>query len=292
MKIIMFHLHLQILSRGILNDLINQATDKLERDKTYDWTNRALRSEMNKLLQPEITNLFQAFSSVDQELESRGVDGKEPGVWDSYCQETLLQDAHDIGKIIEGIRVEADDTLQKKSDSIANQMPNLMKKYVAIQTQNRPEDVENLVITKGNDSIPSDVFGFVKNENKRVNEAIRKHQCENLIRAIHLRSRLGFSTLALKSTVHEARRGIFVDGFCPAGSLLAFFSGYVWPQEQLLKSSAVAHIFEEDPMHHLSMRYDDILIDSRKAPYTVLNGDNSNAFAIGHIANHPPNQPS
>ena len=87
--------------------------------------------------------------------------------------------------------------------------------------------------------------------------------------------------------MHEAGRGIFVDGFRPAGSLLAFFSGYVWPKEQLLKSSAVAHIFEEDPMHHLSMRYDDILIDSRKAPYTVLNGDNSNAFVIGHIANHP-----
>jgi hypothetical protein len=32
------------------------------------------------------------------------------------------------------------------------------------------------------------------------------------------------------------------------------------------------------------MRYDDILIDSRQSPYTVVD----NLFALGHIVNHPP----
>ena len=45
--------------------------------------------------------------------------------------------------------------------------------------------------------------------------------------------------------------------------------------------------FQQDPRHLLSMRYDDILIDSRKSPYTVLDDVNSNAFAVAHIVNHP-----
>ena len=284
------------LSRDALEGLISQVTDNLERNKIYEWSNRALRNEMNTLLQPEITNLFQAFSDVEQEMEASEVEGKDTGAWDSCCQDLLLQEARDIQKIVGDQTIKADDKLQKKSDSISNQLPFLIKKHRAIQTlalsqewENSPQHVFSAISNrKGNNSIPSDAFGFIENKNKSVNEAIRKHQRENLIRAIHLRSRLGYSTLALESTVEEAGRGIYVDGFCPAGSLLAFFPGYVWPKEQLLKSSVVAHIFKDDPLYHLSMRYDDILIDSRKAPYTVLNGENSNPFAIGHIANHPP----
>ena len=51
-----------------------------------------------------------------------------------------------------------------------------------------------------------DAFGYVENENSSVNEAIRKHQRENLIRAIHLRSRLGYSTLSLQSKMEGAGR--------------------------------------------------------------------------------------
>ena len=40
----------------------------------------------------------------------------------------------------------------------------------------------------------------------------------------------------------------------------------------------------QDPRHQLSMRYDDILIDSRNSPYTVV----TNCWALGHIVNHPP----
>lgn len=54
------------------------------------------------------------------------------------------------------------------------------------------------------------------------------------------------------------------------------------------KSSSLTPYFQKDPRYHLSFRYDDILIDCRKSPYTVLDDSNSNAFAVAHIANHPP----
>ena len=44
---------------------------------------------------------------------------------------------------------------------------------------------------------------------------------------------------------------------------------------------------ENDPRNQLSMRYDDILIDSRQSPYTVI----KNLWAVGHIVNHPPPPP-
>ena len=50
----------------------------------------------------------------------------------------------------------------------------------------------------------------------------------------------------------------------------------------------IASHFTEDDNHQLSVRYDDILIDSRKSPAVVLDTDKSNPWAIAHLANHPP----
>jgi len=36
------------------------------------------------------------------------------------------------------------------------------------------------------------------------------------------------------------------------------------------------------------LRYDGILIDSRRAPYAVLNGQHINPWALAHVVNHPP----
>jgi len=46
-----------------------------------------------------------------------------------------------------------------------------------------------------------------------------------------LRQKLGYSVLALSSTIPHSGKGIFVNGFAPAGSLLAFFPGQVWTKE-------------------------------------------------------------
>ncbi len=56
----------------------------------------------------------------------------------------------------------------------------------------------------------------------------------------------------------------------------------------MLNDNGALTIFDDDPKQQLSIRYDDVLVDSRRAPYTVLDNDQSNAFAIGHIVNHPP----
>jgi len=111
----------------------------------------------------------------------------------------------------------------------------------------------------------------------------------NLTKSAMLRQgELGYSTIALLSTIPHAGRGLFVDGFAPAGSIVAFFPGSVWPKEYLLNMNTNSSLFKEDPNLQLSIRYDDILIDSRKSPYTVLSNKMSNPFAIAHIANHPP----
>jgi hypothetical protein len=135
-----------------------------------------------------------------------------------------------------------------------------------------------------------DAFGYYMNSDESINRSIRYYQLINLTKAILIKQRLGYATIALQSTIQDAGRGIFVDGFAPAGSLVAFFPGMIWPKEHLVNVTAVRNIFKDDPKYHLSMRYDDILVDSRKEPYTVLDNDHSNAFAIAHVANHPPMQ--
>lgn len=91
--------------------------------------------------------------------------------------------------------------------------------------------------------------------------------------------------LPLKSTIPSAGRGVFVDGFAPAGTLLAFIPGNVWTKDHLQSASPQTQIqLANDPRHQLSMRCDDVLIDSRHSPYTVVR----NLWALGHIVNHPP----
>ena len=286
-----------IFPRKTLENLFEEAIKKLEKEQIYSWNNRALQTEMNRLLEPEVMSLLQTFSIVDQDIKLvRGTEDE----WDSYSQKILLEEANDIKRKIEKsneAEPEYNQSSHKISDSISNQLAFLTKKYAAIQKLASSEEWEEIPerllptsveVDREEGSISADAFGYVENESRGINKAIREHQRKNLIRAFHLRSQLGYSTIALQSTIDGAGRGIYVDGFCPAGSLLAFFPGYVWPKEHLLKADAIEHVFKDDPLHHLSMRYDDTLIDSRKAPYTVLDGDNSNPLAIGHIANHPP----
>jgi hypothetical protein len=156
-----------------------------------------------------------------------------------------------------------------------------------------------------------DPFGFVPNKaTKDVVCAMRYYQTRNLVRAFMVRNthyyhphdekssnttttqihqppppKCYHTLLALKSTITTAGRGVYIDGFAPAGTLLAFIPGNVWTKEQLSNITTQTQIqLSNDPKHQLSMRYDDILIDSRHAPYTVV----SNLWSLGHIVNHPP----
>ncbi|KAL7473846.1 hypothetical protein ACHAXS_014366 [Conticribra weissflogii] len=164
-----------------------------------------------------------------------------------------------------------------------------------------------------------DEFGFRPNQAEEdVISAMRYYHVRNMIRAYYVRNspsshgRIGddesssddsknpisrssnnairtknyYHTLhTLKSTIPGAGRGVYLDGFAPAGTLLAFFPGKVWPKDRLASASLQTQMeLSVNPRHQLSMRYDDILIDSRKSPYTVMD----NLWAVGHIVNHPP----
>jgi len=191
------------------------------------------------------------------------------------------------------------------SQFVGEQIPFVQMKLNAIKTladfykwNITLENEESTFKQDEEDEDDPDAFGYVKSKNQIVNNAIRYHQMRNLTKSFLLKQRLGYSIIALKSNIQNAGRGIYVDGYAPAGSLLAFFPGSVWPKEHLMAggmfstSTSVSipssfSIFKNDPNYHLSLRYDDILVDSRNAPYTVLDDNKSNPFAIAHIANHP-----
>ena len=132
----------------------------------------------------------------------------------------------------------------------------------------------------------SDDFGYIsQGVDPETVKAIRNYQTQNMIRSTLIRNELGYSVVALKSTIPNAGRGVFIDGSAMEGSLVAFIPGQVLPKEYLTKASAsLDDYLAHDDTHLLSLRPDDVLIDSRKSPYTVLD----NPWAIGHVINHPP----
>ena len=154
-----------------------------------------------------------------------------------------------------------------------------------------------------------DDFGFYPNQSEaKIVSAMRYYHVRHIVRSHRVRTfptidtntedtntdantgggagHCTYSILPFKSTISNAGRGVFIDGFAPAGTLLSFFPGKVWPKEHLMTASLQTQLqfSENDPRNQLSMRYDDVLIDSRHSPYTVI----KNMWAVGHIMNHPP----
>ena len=136
--------------------------------------------------------------------------------------------------------------------------------------------------------IDADEFGYHETIDGERNEQIRHYQAVNLCRASKIREDLGYSVIALQSSVAGAGRGVYVDGYAKAGSILAFQPGEVWPKEHLMDLPVeIERQLEKNDAYQTSLRPDDFMIDSRKSPYTVLSGNNSNPMALGHIVNHP-----
>ena len=245
---------------------------------------------------------------------------------DEFCKKELLEEIQILTREIDSIHQMKDDSntssLEEKNlntndtdieDEIIideselkirrkkRQVPFLKKKLDALNliinfkgwkesNSDLGDDASNFKNT--NNDKESDPFGYYpQNDSDEMVNAVRYHQMINMTRAKLLRtqSSVGFSIVALQSTVPTAGRGVFVDGYARAGSLLGFFPGDVWPKEYLMNMKT-STIFEPDDNFQLSLRYDDILIDSRKSPYTVLDrGQNvTNPFALAHVVNHPP----
>jgi hypothetical protein len=294
-----------------LESLYDQATDSLEHEtRAHELPIRSLRLHVQSLVQPQALDMIKTCRDVDEELQIPQDDEIHNDVLykcrDIVQQERLqvrniLEDAckysHNVAatNVVDATSTTGDASLSLEAKRQERQRSYLQQKLDAIDTlwnffewqsdSNPTRSFTNHAVLEEHGK--ADAFGYYINSNENINRSIRYYQLINLTKAILIKQRLGFASLALGSTLPNAGRGIFLDGFVPAGSLVAFFPGMIWPKEHLANVNSVKHIFKDDPRHHLSMRYDDILVDSRKEPYTVLDNDNSNAFAIAHVANHP-----
>ena len=261
--------------------LLDDAIAELEERGMEDIGVRATRYELQQELVPEVLRIFETFQKVDGTVG--GITSYKD---DCGARTVLMKDYQDT--------LVAMNTLSEQSKEHARCNEFYRRKVGALRTllswakvEGIEElDVEDTLSTMDN----SDDFGYIaEGVEEDVVKAIRNYQTQNMLRSALIRNEIGHSVLALKSTVTGAGRGVFLDGKAMEGSLVAFIPGQVLPKEYLINPSpALESYLSQDYTHQLSLRSDDILIDSRKSPYTVLDEEGSNPWAIGHIINHPP----
>ena len=278
-------------TREQVEALVDEAVEKLEASNATTTPIVGLRYELQNILAPEILKAFETFKDVDRAIPSAAYASEEVALEtddDDKFRSTLMND-------YETVRYQLPTSPTSSSAHVRSPLPYLNLKKDALETVLSAKgwldnDGETNEEKKEESEEPTaDSFGYYpENADDEVNAAIRHYQMINMVKSILIREKLGFSVLSLKSTVPGAGRGVFVDGTAMAGSLVAFFPGGIWPKEYLSNAAFSTSIFKDDNNFQLSIRYDDILIDSRKAAYTVLNGVNSNPWAVGHIVNHPP----
>jgi len=271
--------------------LIDDAARKLEESNVITTPIVGLRYELQNALAPEILKAFQTFQGVDRAIPSAAHASEEVELEtkdDDLFRSTLMNEYKSVQT-----QLLSSDMLVPPA--LRSPLPYLNLKKEALETVLSAKgwldiDIEANGGEKAeSDEATADSFGYYpENADDEVNAAIRHYQMINMAKLVLIREELGFSVLSLKSTVTGAGRGVFLDGTAMAGSLLAFFPGQIWPKEYLSNAAFSTSIFKDDNNFQLTIRYDDILIDSRKAAYTVLNDVKSNPWAVGHIVNHPP----
>lgn len=296
-------------SKERLKELMEEAVSDLDENSDIgEMPLRRLRNEMQTLLEPQIVQLLNAAHEVDEKMKEENDDYVFSTEEELECKDILLREYDNVCQLIEDWKGtnEVDKTQRRTSDPTSF----YEIKKGGIETLLTYFDwwPEGASLSKNNSANTDeeeyeDEFGFSPNKSdSELVGAMRYYHVRNLVRSSLVRRARdnddsnnnsddnsqprGFnSLLPFKSTIPSAGRGVYVDGFAPAGSLLAFFPGQVWPKEHLMSTSLRAQMqFDQDPRHQLSMRYDDILIDSRQSPYTVV----KNLWAFGHIFNHPP----
>ena len=266
-----------------------------------------LRSEIQTYLAPQIIQMMTIAHNLNEGM--RKVDDDEYAFTKDEEEEfkkIILNEYNDVCRLLQDSSTGANVT-KKITTRTPDPLPFYQIKKGAIETLltyfNWWPGQTELHIQSSDDGVDdTDHFGFApKKADSALVPAMRYYHVRNLVRSVlvrrtvarsnlvnenSLQSHFTYSVLPFKSTVPSAGRGVFVDGFAPAGTLLSFIPGKVWPKELLQSASfqTQMQLSENDPRHQLSMRYDDILIDSRHSPYTVVN----NLWALGHIVNHPP----
>jgi hypothetical protein len=297
-------------SRERLKQLMDEAVSNLdEKTDITQMSLRRLRNEVQTFLGPQIVKLLTVAHDVEAGMNEEDEDyvfGEED---EQTYKEIFLREYEDVCRLIRRNNTEPD-----KKKRTPDPLPFYERKKGAIETlltyfdwwpEHSSTDAFNTATANGEDNM--DEFGFFPNKaDSDVVRAMRYYHARNFARSFLARNaphkisihnddadstnteqpRCYHSLLPLKSTIPTAGRGVFVDGFAPAGTLMAFIPGKVWTKENLQSASLQTQmqLCQNDPRHQLSMRYDDVLIDSRQSPYTVV----KNLWALGHIFNHPP----
>jgi hypothetical protein len=284
-------------SSSSLDDLYETATsDLLERGKFETTSNVDLRRQLQELLQPQILSIFRAIRHVDETMGIRHGDvvnadddndagGTSSTVWsmdDTFYRDLLLRE-HDMVQ---------QQTMESKMPSRRYFFDTKLSALEMVLHHFGWKDCGNNPLLRSSPSV-LDAFGMdlTKHAAPASIELIRRHQALNLCRNALLREKLGYSVIALRSSI--AGRGLFLDGRAETpGTLLAFFPGDVWPKEHLLTNAPdVMDHFAHDDDSHISLRFDDYVIDARQSPVTVLSKPpaSCNPYALAHMANHATN---
>jgi len=260
-------------------DHFESAIKDLDREGVLKMSNYQLRSRLQNEINPEIVDILLCFEQAIDKI---------PNEIDSIHEDVILQDHEDTAARIPHAPKDSPQAafLARKIGALET----LMSYHGWIDSPKLPDWEQHAVST--DEHIRRDDFGYDGSKSEpHVLEGMRFYQTVNMCRSAMIRQQLGYSSIALKSTIHGAGRGVFVDGKCKIGSLLAFVPGEVWPKEHLEKIASDPELlehFSHNPLTQLFGRGDDIIVDARRAPYTVLDNNNCNPWAIGHIANHPP----
>ena len=297
-------------SKEQLKDLLEKAVSHLDEETDIGGMKlKKLRPEVQSLLEPQIIQLLNIAHDVENEMYEEGEDYIFSEEEEEEYKNILLEEYKSVCQLLEDRR-ETNDTANTQNRR-ADPVPFYEMKKGAIESlltyfEWWPED--SAAPTANNTDMEGyvDEFGFSpSNSDTEIIPAMRYYHVRNMVRSSLARrapveiitrtsteenanahDMYGYhSLLPLKSTIPSAGRGVFVDGFAPAGTHLAFIPGQIWPKEHLQSATLQTQMqLSEDPRHQLSLRYDDILIDSRHSPYTVV----KNLWALGHIFNHPP----
>ena len=277
--------------------IIDQVFESVGQKDLDSKTVLQLRHELQGALEGQVVELFQAMRRVDEGLDFDFEDAEQGNdVLDAMLRIELERTIDglvqpDVSRVPRGASPETYLSLRRGALETL-----LAKRAQYRETQQSSQPV--LEEGKGHDTIRSvikdvswvdtDLFGYHENIDQERNNLIRRYQAINICRAAKLRDDWGYAVLALRSSIVGAGRGVFVDGYARAGSILAFQPGDVWTKENLMSLPVdVERQLEKNDHYQMSLRPDDFLIDSRTSPYTVLTRNGSNSMALGHIVNHP-----
>eukprot|EP00586_Coscinodiscus_wailesii_P011628 CAMPEP_0172512194 /NCGR_PEP_ID=MMETSP1066-20121228/242359_1 /TAXON_ID=671091 /ORGANISM="Coscinodiscus wailesii, Strain CCMP2513" /LENGTH=430 /DNA_ID=CAMNT_0013291885 /DNA_START=168 /DNA_END=1460 /DNA_ORIENTATION=- len=264
-----------------LEALYDKSESELESMSLPSMTIVELRRLLQQRYGTEVTSIFKGFETVENKLRA----GRIPLVKDLLGREYKEDE-----KLIWEYGKEGRDSsfLRRKRCAIKNVLD--YKDWRSDVIGDDDDDDDNVAIDNVDDEDDNiDAFGnhqLICDD--IVIRALRNAQIMNLSKAALLKEEFGYSTLALRSTIPNAGKGLFVNGGAMAGSILAFFPGEVWPREHLINRSVNSH-FANDDNFQLSIRYDDIIVDSRSSPYNILD---ANPWALAHTVNHPPAAPA